>query len=298
MRKKLILINAGVVIVGLIAAFLLAMPQVQNLYKEEFARRLDTALAFMLSDTDRIAEDPQGFVEQEREILQQAGQDMRITIISTDGQVLGDSDLEHLEEPDPVTKNHLTRPEIYEAKHYGKGYDTRDSASLHESYYYAAVYVEGQFYLRAALPLTEMNRAMTSMQLCLMGGILLGCAVAVVLAFFSARSITRPLVKLTEATRHISEGDFDSRVEVTGITKSGTWLRRSTVWRIPPAGHSMNCIGSTGSWRGYYRAWMTACWRSTDMETCWLSMTVPGNCWKPRTSRKRTRSTGTWRWPA
>ena len=34
MRKKLILINAGVVIVGLIAAFLLAMPQVQNLYKE------------------------------------------------------------------------------------------------------------------------------------------------------------------------------------------------------------------------------------------------------------------------
>ena len=57
MRKKLILINAGVVIVGLIAAFLLAMPQVQNLYKEEFARRLDTALAFMLSDTDRIAED-------------------------------------------------------------------------------------------------------------------------------------------------------------------------------------------------------------------------------------------------
>ena len=81
MRKKLILINAGVVIVGLIAAFLLAMPQVQNLYKEEFARRLDTALAFMLSDTDRIAQDPQGFVEKEREILQQAGQDMRITII-------------------------------------------------------------------------------------------------------------------------------------------------------------------------------------------------------------------------
>ena len=221
MRKKLILINAGVVIVGLIAAFLLAMPQVQNLYKEEFARRLDTALAFMLSDTDRIAEDPQGFVEQEREILQQAGQDMRITIISTDGQVLGDSDLEHLEEPDPVTKNHLTRPEIYEAKHYGKGYDTRDSASLHESYYYAAVYVEGQFYLRAALPLTEMNRAMTSMQLCLLGGILLGCAVAVVLAFFSARSITRPLVKLTEATRHISEGDFDSRVEVNGDNEIG-----------------------------------------------------------------------------
>ncbi len=221
MRKRLILLNTGVVIVGLIAAFLLAMPLVQNLYEEEFARRLDTALAFMLSDTDRIAADPQGFAEQESAMLQQTGQDMRITIISTDGQVLGESDLDNLEDPDPITKNHLTRPEIYEAKHYGKGYDTRTSASLHESYYYAAVYVDGQFYLRAALPMTELNRVMTSMQLCLLGSILLGCAVAVVLAFFSARSLARPLMKLTEATQRISEGDFDSRVEVNGGNEIG-----------------------------------------------------------------------------
>ena len=38
MQKRLVLINVGVVIIGLIAAALLAMPLVRNLYLEEFHR--------------------------------------------------------------------------------------------------------------------------------------------------------------------------------------------------------------------------------------------------------------------
>lgn len=34
MRKRLLLVNLGVVLLGLAAAFLLAMPLVQNLYEE------------------------------------------------------------------------------------------------------------------------------------------------------------------------------------------------------------------------------------------------------------------------
>ena len=69
MRKRLLLVNLWVVLLGLAAAFLLAMPLVQNLYEEEFSRRLDTALAFMLNETDRIAADPQGFAREEIALL-------------------------------------------------------------------------------------------------------------------------------------------------------------------------------------------------------------------------------------
>lgn len=222
MRKRLILINAGVVLLGLITAFLLAMPLVQNLYEEEFSRRLDTALSFMLNETDRIAVDPQGFVREESALLEKSGQEMRITIIDTQGKVIGESSsLMDEEDADPITKNHLSRPEIYEAKLHGRGYDTRKSDSVNESYYYAAAYVEDQFYLRVALPMTELTRVMNSMQLCMLGGVLLGCAVAGLFAVLSARGITRPLLKLTEATRRISEGDFDSRVQVSGDDEIG-----------------------------------------------------------------------------
>lgn len=225
MRKRLILVNVGVVLLGLIVAFLLAMPFVQRLYQEEFTRRLDTALAFMLNETDRISEDPQGFAQRESALLREAGQEMRITIISMDGQILGESSTLELEDADPIVKNHLSRPEIYGAKLHGRGYDTRVSASVQESYCYAAAYVEGRYYLRAALPMTELNRVMNSMQLCLLLGVLLGCAVACVLAVLSARSISRPLLKLTEATRRISEGDFDSRVEESGDNEIGDLAR-------------------------------------------------------------------------
>lgn len=225
MRKRLILINICVVLFGLITAFLLAMPLVQHLYEEEFSRRLDTALAFMLNETDSISADPQAFAQKEGALLTEAGQEMRISIISLEGNILGESNPLEEEEIDPITRNHLTRPEIYEAKLHGRGYDTRVSASLHESYYYAAAYVEGQFYLRVALPMTELKRVMTSMQLCLLAGVLVGCVLTCLLAVLSARRITQPLLKLTEATRHISEGNFNSRVEETGDNEIGDLAR-------------------------------------------------------------------------
>ena len=57
MQKRLVLINVGVVIIGLIAAALLAMPLVRNLYLEEFHRTLDSAVMLLTTDGDEIQED-------------------------------------------------------------------------------------------------------------------------------------------------------------------------------------------------------------------------------------------------
>ena len=65
MQKRLVLINVGVVIIGLIAAALLAMPLVRNLYLEEFHRTLDSAVMLLTTDGDEIQEDPEAFVQRE-----------------------------------------------------------------------------------------------------------------------------------------------------------------------------------------------------------------------------------------
>ena len=62
MRKRLVLINVSVVIIGLIAAFLLVMPLVQNLYLGEFHRTLDSAVMLLTTDEDEIRQDPEAFV--------------------------------------------------------------------------------------------------------------------------------------------------------------------------------------------------------------------------------------------
>lgn len=216
MKKRLVLANIFVVLLGLLAAFLLAMPLVQQLYQTEFTRRLDTALALMLDDRQQALSSSQDFCVRKSEALQVLGQRMRVTIIALDGAVLADSDPDL---PDGVglpTENHLSRPEVQQALQEGRGYDIRQSDSVKERFYYAAALAPGEFYIRVALPMTELDGVMLDMRLCLIAGMLTGVLVACVLAFFTASSLSKPLIRLTDATRRIAEGDFNSRVEESG----------------------------------------------------------------------------------
>ena len=147
MQKRLVLINVGVVIIGLIAAALLAMPLVRNLYLEEFHRTLDSAVMLLTTDGDEIQEDPEAFVQRKREALQQAGQDIRLTVITLDGQVIGETSKDNPTGINPENENHLGRPEVQEALQSGVGIDTRKSESTGETYLYEAR-VLGDYVLR------------------------------------------------------------------------------------------------------------------------------------------------------
>jgi signal transduction histidine kinase len=73
--------------------------------------------------------------------------EMRLTLISKMGTVLYDSqkqDVNHM-------TNHLTRPEIMDARKYGTGYAIRYSESLSEEYFYSAQR-SGDLFIRTALP--------------------------------------------------------------------------------------------------------------------------------------------------
>ena len=111
----------------------------------------------------------------------------------------------------PENENHLGRPEVQEALQSGVGFDTRKSESTGETYLYEAR-VLGDYVLRAAMPVTEMDEATRKLSLFMLAGVCLGGAIVAVVSVVSSRNIVRPMLRLTEATRKVAAGDFESRV--------------------------------------------------------------------------------------
>ncbi|QAT51296.1 HAMP domain-containing protein [Caproiciproducens sp. NJN-50] len=179
----------------------------QEQYRTEFTNRLDTALAILQTRREAILQDPKSVAEDVGKQLSRSGQQIRISIVDPSGKVIGDSAKEE------INQNHLTRPEIQQALRSGKGYDTRMSASVQQRYYYEAVYLPGDFYLRAALPTAELDAALRRLWTTALLSMLFGIAVVCALTGYVVYRVTEPLQKLSSAARQISGGDYSCRVE-------------------------------------------------------------------------------------
>ena len=228
MKKKLILMNAAVITLGFIAAFLCAAFSVQKQYQEGFTSQLDAALAILSTQTGWISGDPDAAVTKVSEELAKTGQKMRISVIDASGKVVGDSSDEEIDQ------NHLDRPEIQQALKNGRGYATRMSASVHEPYYYEAVYLPGKGFLRAALPTSELDGAIRRLWLIAVLSMLLGIAAVCAVTAWLVWRVTEPLGKLTEAAKEISGGDYSCRVngsykdEIGELARSFNVMAEST----------------------------------------------------------------------
>ena len=207
MRKRMMLCNIAIIIVGFCAAFLTATLLVQGQYEKEFTKQLDTALA-VLSTQSEALENPGKVSYELGEALKAAGQPIRITILDEEGHVLGDS------EDKEITENHANRPEIVEAREKGVGYDTRSSASMGIPYYYEARRV-GQYYLRAALPMGALQDTIQQMWLDAALGMLFGIVMVCVASGLFVSWIGEPVRRMSLAARRLAAGEYSSRVEGT-----------------------------------------------------------------------------------
>lgn len=135
---------------------------------------------------------------------------LRVTIISMDGTVLGDS-----EQKADSMENHFNRHEVREAIQNGRGSSVRYSRTLGVDYHYSAVYfkdnkVEG--IIRLSTPLSAYQELgydiINSMLILIAGGIVL----ALLLAIFFTRKITKPIAEVTEAAEKIASGDYEYRI--------------------------------------------------------------------------------------
>lgn len=144
----------------------------------------------------------------------------RITFISPDGTVLGDS------EQDPaVMENHGDRPEVREALQGKEGSSTRFSATLGYNMLYIAVPVnpaeQPAGVVRISLPLFEVEREMARIQWTAAIAALIALAVAFLLSFWISKGITGPLKRLTGMSAEIAGGKFDQTNRVTSGDEVG-----------------------------------------------------------------------------
>ena len=144
----------------------------------------------------------------------------RVTIITRDGTVLGDS------HEDPSTmENHATRPEVREALASGLGGSTRYSTTLGEKMMYVAVpIIDNDKVLgiaRVALPLTQVQSSVNRVIISIVVAMAITTVLVILAAWLIARMTTRPIRELTRASQKIASGEFGHRISVGTKDESG-----------------------------------------------------------------------------
>ncbi|HEY3296091.1 MAG TPA: ATP-binding protein [bacterium] len=137
----------------------------------------------------------------------------RITMIGPDGRVLGDSDA------DPrLMENHASHPEVHTALRGEPEFDVRFSATMRQNMMYFALPVrrgtEIVGVVRAALPLTSFDEALSDMIERIILGVIGVAVMAALITYLLSRRISRPIVALVDGARRYATGDFSHTLDL------------------------------------------------------------------------------------
>jgi two-component system, OmpR family, phosphate regulon sensor histidine kinase PhoR len=146
------------------------------------------------------------------------GPEARVTIIGTDGAVLGDSGRDLSEVRGMANQRDL--PEVQAALAGGIGNDLRRSQSRQREILSIAIPLaeptQIRGVLRISLPLTAVSKAATSVHQTVALGALLAFAVVLAVGLFLSRRVTRPVTEMQSIARWMAEGDFAQRIPIAG----------------------------------------------------------------------------------
>jgi two-component system phosphate regulon sensor histidine kinase PhoR len=131
----------------------------------------------------------------------------RVTLITTDGRVLADS------QSNPETmENHADRPEVRDALANGQGRSIRQSATLKQELFYYAIRQSSSsgstVVLRFALPLEATDDALRSFRRTLGFASFIILLIAGAASIFVSRTFSGRVERLKEFSRRVAEGDF------------------------------------------------------------------------------------------
>ncbi|AEB10452.1 ATP-binding protein [Desulfobacca acetoxidans] len=142
---------------------------------------------------------------------QQTG--IRFTVMLPDGKVVGDSAY------DPAKmENHADRPEFQEARKGAVGISVRQSYTLEERMIYAALPIRVKDritgIMRAALPVTYVDKILREIYLKIIAGGLVIILVAAIVIYSITRRLSRPLTEINRGAERFARGDLSSKVPV------------------------------------------------------------------------------------
>lgn len=132
----------------------------------------------------------------------------RVTIIRSDGKVLGDSEADYR-----TMENHKNRPEVADAMKYGFGSSIRRSATIGHSMLYVAVRAKSNCILRAAVEMKNVNGRILRLLPAVTGALLLALLIAFLLAGRLTRTFLRPVHQVIDEIAEMKEGRYDLHFE-------------------------------------------------------------------------------------
>ncbi|MCG8380459.1 MAG: cell wall metabolism sensor histidine kinase WalK, partial [Proteobacteria bacterium] len=139
------------------------------------------------------------------------GINSRITLIASDGRVLADNQ----KNPNEMD-NHGSRPEVVAATTSTYGTAARYSDTLNLSMLYLAIEIRsvtGKIgFLRLALPLTFVDEQMNALQNRIVISAIAVGLLFLVLGYFLAYRVTRPVTRMTEIARNVAKGEYELRL--------------------------------------------------------------------------------------
>ncbi|WP_090111020.1 two-component system histidine kinase PnpS [Cohnella sp. OV330] len=148
--------------------------------------------------------------------------DMRVTYIAVDGEVVGDSD-----HAPGTMDNHAGREEVREALESGMGRSIRHSDTLDENMLYVAYAAkdgetgETLGVIRLAMSLSAVEKSLDRMWMALALGLLAVFALAALVSYRVALSVTRPLERMTSAAKRMAGMDYKVRIPDAGKDEIG-----------------------------------------------------------------------------
>ena len=209
-----------VTLLSLAAVYLLSSAAISRFYEKQTAENLKVQALFLEEQTRSLFQ--ASAVPELRRAASRLGEKTpaRITLISPDGTVTGDS-----EKSPSEMGNHRDRPEIQEALIGGSrvGKSVRYSNTLRKRMMYVAVPVQtdGQVLgvVRISMPLTEMDQVIAAVQHRIIFGGLIILLLAAMLSLLVSHRISRPLERIKLGAERFAQGDFSHRLNTIGSTE-------------------------------------------------------------------------------
>jgi len=132
---------------------------------------------------------------------------IRVTIIRPDGVVIGDSvaDIETM-------NNHRLRPELIDANRSGIGVSVRKSDTTNIEYMYLAEKLDNGNFIRLSVSLAYINSLTSAIYLYTLIALLISLAFAVLIGWKLSSFFVRPITKLSNHAKEISNGNFSHRI--------------------------------------------------------------------------------------
>jgi two-component system phosphate regulon sensor histidine kinase PhoR len=201
---RIALPNILLILVGLLALGLYVANFIESIYLTNLEDRLsDEArlISEQLIDESELWTDFTALDERAKrwaDVL-----DARVTVITADGTVVGESNYDRAQ-----MENHLNRPEVIEALELGDGVSTRFSSTVGFRMIYIAHTVrvadEVVGFVRLSVALTQVDEYLTSLRRTMIGAALMVTFLAMGLAILIAQGVTRPLRTLTHKAQRVA----------------------------------------------------------------------------------------------